>query len=472
MPSQITTTHVVLPRKLIVYRRNQSGAWQCRFKCDGHWQRATTKETDLEKAKDIAHRLLIGAEIRKEQNLPVITRRFRDVANLAIERMQQEIKKNADAVQIRGKRKVRGVVSMSDYISVINEYLTPILGKRLITSVDVAVLDELDAQRIIIMKKEPSKSTLQTHNAALNRVFDEAQMRGFLTAANRPKLESKGRDSERRPAFTLEEIKALIGSFEKWIERSRTDVSRESRMLMRDYVLMLLDTGARPGIQLLDLQWNKIVENKVDPIITDAAQKDEDGEAIAEIDLQRSVTMTVSGKTGTRDIVAMQRTVDVLRDIGKRNFPYIEDAPLLQPLKNLVKATNKAFVFRRKDGTDASPSFQKMFANFLRDHSLLVDPKSEQKRVFYSLRHTYATFALTHDKVPIHTLAKQMGTSVLMIEKHYSHLKVIQAINQLRGNESRQLIDAGGVIDSMYASKKAAKRLQSKKPPNSDDHGL
>lgn len=96
-----------------------------------------------------------------------------------------------------------------------------------------------------------------------------------------------------------------------------------------------------------------------------------------------------------------------------------------------------------------------VFENFLREHNLLEDPRTGQNRVFYSLRHTYATLALTHDEVPIHTLAKQMGTSVLMIEKHYSHLKVIQAINQLRGSESRQLIDAGGVIDEMYESKKA-----------------
>ena len=47
-----------------------------------------------------------------------------------------------------------------------------------------------------------------------------------------------------------------------------------------------------------------------------------------------------------------------------------------------------------------------------------------------------------------HTLAKQMGTSVLMIEKHYSHLKVVQAIDQLRREESRQLIAAGGVMDA------------------------
>ena len=103
-----------------------------------------------------------------------------------------------------------------------------------------------------------------------------------------------------------------------------------------------------------------------------------------------------------------------------------------------------------------------MFENFLSDHSLLIDPRTNQHRVFYSLRHTYATFALTHDQVPIHTLAKQMGTSVLMIERHYSHLKVIQAINQLRGAETRQLIDAGGVIDEMYESKKVAAKNEKK----------
>jgi hypothetical protein len=44
----------------------------------------------------------------------------------------------------------------------------------------------------------------------------------------------------------------------------------------------------------------------------------------------------------------------------------------------------------------------------------------------------------------IHTLAKQMGTSVLMIERHYSHLQVIQAIKQLRGANTRKLIEAEG----------------------------
>ena len=39
------------------------------------------------------------------------------------------------------------------------------------------------------------------------------------------------------------------------------------------------------------------------------------------------------------------------------------------------------------------------------------------------------------------TLAKQMGTSVAMIEQHYSHLDAVKAMAQLGGDESRQLLD-------------------------------
>ena len=45
-----------------------------------------------------------------------------------------------------------------------------------------------------------------------------------------------------------------------------------------------------------------------------------------------------------------------------------------------------------------------------------------EKYVLYSLRHTYATEALVKKKVDAHTLSKQMGTSINMIEQHYSHL--------------------------------------------------
>lgn len=193
--------------------------------------------------------------------------------------------------------------------------------------------------------------------------------------------------------------------------------------------------------------------------------KGEDGgevraEEITLPNLNRSVELVVSGKTGTRTIVAMNRTVKALERIALRNYD-IDDS-IVNPFKQLTVPTNKDYVFRTRDKQPPT-SWQKMFESYLKEHNLLIDPITGNKRVFYSLRHTYATLALTNDKVPIHTLAKQMGTSVLMIEKHYSHLKVVQAIDQLRGEETRKLIDAGGVVDETYTSQRKLKKQAAQK---------
>lgn len=57
---------------------------------------------------------MIEAEIRKRANLPVVTRRLRDIAKLAIERMDNE------TVNKQGK------VSYVDYKRIIEDYLIPI----------------------------------------------------------------------------------------------------------------------------------------------------------------------------------------------------------------------------------------------------------------------------------------------------------------------------------------------------------
>jgi len=98
MVDQLDTTHTIIERKLVVYRRERSDVWQCRFKVDGKWQRATTKETDLATAKIKANELLIEAEIRKRSNLPVVTRKFRDIARLAVQRMEDELSNGSGKV--------------------------------------------------------------------------------------------------------------------------------------------------------------------------------------------------------------------------------------------------------------------------------------------------------------------------------------------------------------------------------------
>jgi hypothetical protein len=164
MPEKAATTHVLMSNELVLYQREHSSIWQCRYKVEGVWQRATTKLRDFGKAKLKAKDLMMEAEIRRRSNLPFITRKFRHVAKLAIERM------NTETMAGRGK------VSFVDYERVINDYLIPYFGNHSITNVDYAALDEFGRWREEKMGKAPTQSTLMTQNAALNRVFVGADL--------------------------------------------------------------------------------------------------------------------------------------------------------------------------------------------------------------------------------------------------------------------------------------------------------
>jgi integrase len=78
-------------------------------------------------------------------------------------------------------------------------------------------------------------------------------------------------------------------------------------------------------------------------------------------------------------------------------------------------------VFRLPNGA-VSHNIHQTFRAFLTETGLITCPRTGQNRTLYSLRHTYATFALLNDGMDIHALAIQMGTSIGMIERHYSHL--------------------------------------------------
>ncbi len=97
-------------------------------------------------------------------------------------------------------------------------------------------------------------------------------------------------------------------------------------------------------------------------------------------------------------------------------------------LIQLASAIPGAVQFRTEDGRRPY-SFNGLFRRLLR-HCELLTNSSGETRTLYSLRHTYATAELLAG-TDIHTLAKQMGTSVAMLERHYSKLTATMAAEQL-----------------------------------------
>ena len=409
-------TLILIERQLRIYKRERSAVWQCAFNVDGRWQRTSTNERELAKAKKTAHDILVKANVKKELNIAPITRKLKDVANVVLKQLEKETK-SSTAKPI-----------FKDYIAILKNYITPILGKYNVNNIGREALDEYETKLAKKMRKPATFSTQQTHNAVLNMIFDEAVLQRFMTELDRPKLVAKGKVSERRPAFDMEEIRALRENIDGWIKRAETTVSKNLRLLLREYVYVLLDTGARPGKELLNLRWKQIRYTHTD----------ESGS---------HVEMTVSGKTGKRKIIGWAETISVLNRLLKVQG--------LVGLEAITESNHNGYVFRMADGKEPQ-SFQKLFESFLRQHNLLIDPNTEQKRVFYSLRHTYATFKLTYDKTPIYTLAEHMGTSVAMIEKHYGHLKVKEALPQLKGDTTRKLLNKKARTNPTYIPKTEA----------------
>ena len=181
------STYQLIHRNLTLYQREHSAVWQCRYKVNNKWIRATTKETQFDLAVNKAKELLVEAEIRKRSGIPVVTKRFKDIAMLAIDRMERDLKGGL------------GKSIYKDYIRIINEHFIPSLGQRLITNIDYDALQQYYDGREARYGLAISNSNRKTQNAAFNRVFDEAIVRGYLTESNRPKLDGKTKESVSAP---------------------------------------------------------------------------------------------------------------------------------------------------------------------------------------------------------------------------------------------------------------------------------
>jgi integrase len=377
-------THLILDGEVRVYRRERSKRWQAAFVIDGHTIRISTGKRDLSEAKEYARDTFLEYKFRHKNDLPVVTKKFSDVAKLAIVDMRKQLDAGLG-------RKV-----FADYIVCIERYLIPFFGAQFVTSIDYQKIQDFYEWRRAKMGREPKASTLNTHNSAMNRVFEEAVARGFIANKNVLLMVNRGEKSERRPDFTREEYATLIRKMPSWDNLGKAGKPTDMRHLMRDYVLIMANTGMRHGTEALNLRWKHVT-------------------LFEEKDLQY-LEMSVTGKTGRRDIICRSGTINYLKRIHERS----EDTRHI-PFEDLLKQRIDLPVFRLPDGT-VSKNIHQTFRKFVTDTGLITCPRTNRNRTLYSLRHTYATFALLNDGMDIHALAIQMGTSIGMIERHYSHL--------------------------------------------------
>lgn len=382
--------------EVVLYKRGDSKKWQARFKLkDLKWHRLATKQQNLQYAAETACEAYDRARFLFDEKVPISSKRFDVVAKFAIDEMAAQIASG------------HGKPVYNDYITVIKKYLIPFFGSYHLNSIGYEELQKFGTWRVKTMGRSPVLSTITTHNSAMNRVFDTAVERGWIAQAQVPKLKNNGRKGTAREAFSLSDYKSLVGYMPHWIDKGHTEKTNLMRRLLRDYVLVLSNTGIRHGTEAMGLRWRDI-----EWIVKDG---------------DRYLQLTVNGKVGKRTAIARHNTENYLRRIQERS-PHIAKLTFDALLKK--KLNEKVFVL--EDGTETN-SLAGTFRNLMRDSGLDKDRDVKEKRTLYSLRHTYAHLCILQERMDIYTLAKQMGTSVKMIEMHYGHLQPAQKADVIAG---------------------------------------
>ena len=390
-------TVVVKPELIRLVRRDDSKKWQAHYKLDNlkTWFRRSTDTADVKEAARIAERMWMKATFDLEEGRPVISKKFKPVAEIVLRRMEAEISAGTAKPSFR------------DYVSAIKLYLIPFYGAYNVDGIKPSVISDFHVWRREKVGRELSGSAQNNHNAALNLIFDEAIERGYMTAYERPLTKNTGVESDRRAEFSHEELEAMMKYAAKFIDDGRTARTRIIRELLAIYVPFMAATGMRPGTEAEYLEWRHIdVEIR-------------DGQPILHFRLQR-------GKRGARNFVA-HNSCWLLLERLRQLSPDLAGMTLEEVLKKKIPK----LLFRLSDGS-VPDNWNKPFRQWLEDSELLNCPVTGKERSLYSLRHYYATQRLL-EGIPIHDLAEQMGTSVLMITKHYSHLTPLMKAKQFAG---------------------------------------
>jgi integrase len=394
--------HELMGGKLHVYRRENSGNWQCSTYLAGKNWRVSTKEDSLSLAKDFAEDWYLGLKGKSRAGGLKTGKTFKYAAERFFDEFEVITQGQRSPIYVAGHKKRLENHLIPFFKDKVLSEITPGLvqdyrihrmktgrinkpRKAKDSGVDKprkrknSVVDKPAATGEAQVPKPPARSTLHQEIVCLRQVLKTANRHGWLEYVPNisPPYKTSGKITH-RAWFSPDEYKKFYEATRARAKKPKKERWRTASENMHDYVLFMVNTGLRPD-EALRLEFRDVA------IVTDEAT----GERILEIE--------VRGKRGIGFCKSMPGAVMPFRRLKERNNG--------QP-------TDRLF-----------PTFQRELFNTLLDELNLKVDRDGQRRTAYSLRHTYICLRLM-EGADIYQVAKNCRTSVEMIENYYaSHIK-------------------------------------------------
>lgn len=382
-------SHPILGGKVLVYRRANTGKWQCSTRIDGRNWRISTREDSLALAKEFAEDWFFRMKAKEKGGTLKFEKTFADAAKKYEEEYDVVTGGTRNRVYVAGnERRLR-------------LYLTPFFGDLGLSEVTAGKIHEYRVMRHQAAPdgKPPAKNTLHQEIVTLRQVLKTAIRHGWLT--HLPDMSMPYRHAEKvshRAWFSPDEYKQLYKATRERVEKHQDGRFQWHAEQLHDYVLFMANTGLRPD------EANRLQYRDVEIV-----EDEETNEII--------LLIQVRGKRGVGYCKSMANAVHPFERLLKRNLPKPEDP---------VFPDNHVMMFNK----------------ILEEQKLKFD-REGNRRTAYSLRHTYISMRLM-EGADIYQIAKNCRTSVEMIEKYYaSHIATsisAAAVNVRRKAKSKRQI--------------------------------
>lgn len=194
------------------------------------------------------------------------------------------------------------------------------------------------------------------------RVFAVAVKNNWMSDFQAPAIinTAKKEQPQRRAYFTREVYRVLYRHLRKFTDTGRKQLTGDIRILLRDYVLIVANTGMRPGTETQTLRYNDISEFQA-------------------ADGKKHLRMIVSGKPRERELIARHGARRFLRRITS-GFDEPKD------LENGDLFEVDQYVFRLRDETVPSRStLNNSFKQCLKQCGLLYNWKVKIRTLYVIL---------------------------------------------------------------------------------------
>ena len=232
--------------------------------------------------------------------------------------------------------------------------------------------------------------TLKNERSQISHLYKWGIGEGFIGANRLPKwTELKYSQPRTRQYLNRELYRKLYTHLNNWTKGINHEEDLYYRQLVRDFILVLSNTGMRFG-ECHQLKWEYI--NVIPSKLKYPNVK---------IFIPSHITKTRRERT----------TLGMRGDIFKRIKSYSPDT------------LSHNFVFRKFESDElvSKKILYKYWEKIMLETGLCNEPVAP---TYYTLRHTFISYRLMYGNVNVFTLGKLVGTGIKYIQDHYGHLNI------------------------------------------------